>query len=561
MLGFQLNQQRMFYTALAAALLVGCSLKPPKPSSGHLSSPMPTTPNTAVPAVVGDIPKTLIQAPFLPPPSAQEKAERYTVVVNDVPVDELLFALARDAKLNIDIVGDISGRVTLNAIDQTLMKILERLSLQAPIRYQLQLDQKTLLIEADAPYLSSYRIDYLNVARRSSSSISLATEIGSLSSTEDGGSNASGNNSRTRLTNASDNSFWQTLTENIYGILGKPLSSSDEAQSTDVIVNRETGLVTVRATHRQHKEVQSYINKVLSSARRQVLIEATVVEVNLNDSNETGIDWRVLTKKNNSTSGIDFAQLLLPGAPTAASTNLAPTTALLTVRDPGSSSGSVTATIKALQEFGDVQILSSPKIIALNNQPAVLKVVDNRVYFTTRVERTDPTQANPSTQTTFETELHTVPIGLVMSVTPFISANEEIVLNVRPTISRILSFVNDPNPELAEADVQSRVPEIQVREMESMLRVNSGQIAVIGGLMQDSVKSDQAGVPGLSDVPVLGRLFSSTKDEVTKTELMVFLRPTVIKNASLSGDFKEFGRYLNPQKPEHSKTLLDGGVQ
>ena len=136
-----------------------------------------------------------------------------------------------------------------------------------------------------------------------------------------------------------------------------------------------------------------------------------------------------------------------------------------------------------------------------------------------------------------------------MNVTPYISQNDEVLLNVRPTISRILSFVNDPNPELAAVNVVSRIPEIQVREMESLLRVNTGQVAVIGGLMQDKKDSTEYSVPLLSSIPLLGRLFSYEKDETVKTELLVFIRPTVIENASLEKDLSHFKQYLQtPQR-------------
>ena len=218
--------------------------------------------------------------------------------------------------------------------------------------------------------------------------------------------------------------------------------------------------------------------------------------------------------------------------------------------NPTSAIGNVLMTLKLLEQFGDVQILSSPKIIAMNNQTAVLKVVDNRVYFTVTVDPELRNAAGDITKVaTVETEIHTVPVGFVMNVTPFISVSEEVVLNVRPSISRILGYVNDPNPALAKEGVVNPIPEIQVREMESMLRVNSGQVAIIGGLMQDQIEKRTSGVPGLSSLPVLGKLFSYQDDKIVKTELLVFLRPTVIDNASLDGELEEFKKYL----PDHKE--------
>jgi general secretion pathway protein D len=304
--------------------------------------------------------------------------------------------------------------------------------------------------------------------------------------------------------------------------------------NTHIIVNREAGYLSARATSRQHREIQNYIDQITASARRQVLIEATIVEVTLNDSFQAGIDWQILGA---DPSGVDITQSLL-GANLSATPFFS-----FSYSDPSADAGEVTATVKALEQFGDVQVLSSPKIIALNNQTAILKVVDNVVYFTTEVQ----TQTTDNTdRTIFETTVHTVPVGFVMNVTPFISEVEEIILNVRPTISRVVGTVQDPNPALANSDppVESEIPEIQVREMESMLRVGSGQIAVIGGLMEDKVDKKTSGVPFLSSLPLIGPAFTYRDDQVLKTELIVFLRPRVIHIADVGADLSDFRQYL-----------------
>jgi len=179
-------------------------------------------------------------------------------------------------------------------------------------------------------------------------------------------------------------------------------------------------------------------------------------------------------------------------------------TALFSYSNADSILGNLSATLKLLQQFGEVQVLSNPKIIAMNNQPAVLKVVDNRVYFTFEVDRLE--RENGDERTVVDSTVHSVPIGLVMSVTPFISRDHEVILNVRPTLSRILNFAEDPSPALAgQSQVRNLIPEIQVREMESLLRVQSGDVAIIGGLMQNKTDSRTNGVPGLMQIPLFGR--------------------------------------------------------
>ena len=181
-----------------------------------------------------------------------------------------------------------------------------------------------------------------------------------------------------------------------------------------------------------------------------------------------------------------------------------------------------------LESFGDVKVLSSPKISVLNNQSAVLKVVDNLVFFTIKA---DTTMNQTTSLTTFTSTLNSVPVGFVMTVIPQISDTDTVVLNLRPTVSRKIGDVARPNPSLSQAGVASLVPVIQTREMDSMLRVQSGQVAVMGGLIQDQVSNTEDGIPGVNRVPNIGDFFRQRKDTLTKTVLVIFLRPVVIHEA------------------------------
>ena len=188
-------------------------------------------------------------------------------------------------------------------------------------------------------------------------------------------------------------------------------------------------------------------------------------------------------------------------------------------------------------------MLSSPKLSVLNNQTAMLRVVDNLVYFVTNVTTTAPSVTSAAFST-FSTTPNTVPIGFTMSVTPQISDSDTVLLNLRPSISRLIGYVNDPNPDLANAHVVSRIPQTQTREMESVLRIENNQIAVMGGLMQDEINNLTDAVPGLSSLPAAGNLFMNRNDTTQKTELVIFLRPVVIKEASITADYKEFRNNL-----------------
>jgi len=508
-------------------LVVACGASnPPAMSEGHLGNDL-APPDT--------IPAAVVDAPILPEPEQRPDLETYTVIVNQVPVRELLFSMARDAKLNIDINNDIKGKVTMNAIDQTLPQILERLSRQVAINYTLE--DETLYVRADKPYLQLYDVDYLNMSRLSEGSVEVATEISSTGSGEAKGGGSGGNNSSSVVENKSNNEFWKTLIINIANVLGEEVKVTDKIQETSVniLVNRETGIVGVRATYKQHKQIQELLDRVLSSAQRQVMIEATIAEVTLSDHYQAGIDWSMVKTDSLGNITSSATQSLLGG-------NLGTTPFFqLTGSDTNSSGDNLTATLKALETFGDVKVLSSPKVMALNNQTAMLKVVDNEVYFSIEVEKGQVID-NVLYQGSITTTINTVPIGFVMTVMPYIDRNDVVTLHVRPTISRIVGKAVDPNPDLV--DVTNEVPIIQVREIESVLKVNNGDTAVIGGLMQDQINKQQSGVPILSSIPFIGALFSYQDDEYVKSELVIFIRPVVIHDASLDGDLKEYRKYL-----------------
>jgi MSHA type pilus biogenesis protein MshL len=525
----------------AAIFIVACgATNPPDVSEGHIQ-----TTATSKAEDKNAIPSPVTQVPALPRPGKRDKLETYTVVVNQVPVRELLFSMARDADLNLDIDNDISGKITMNAIDQTLPKILERIESQTAITYILE--DGTLKVRADKPYLLVYNIDYLNISRTSSGEVSVSTEIGATSSgvQDSGGSNSdSGDNkASSTIENESVNEFWGTITKNISSIIDQQ-ADVGKAGSNNIIVNRESGIIAIRTTGKKHKLVKRFIDQVVGSAQRQVLIEATIAEVQLSDNYQAGIDWSLV---GSTTSG---EQSVIGG-------NLG-ATPFFQLASAGTLNGNpLNITLKALETFGDVKVLSSPKVMTLNNQTAILKVVDNEVYFNIDVNVV-PGNTNSNSITTVDTTVNTVPVGIVMAVTPFIDGSEGVTLNVRPTISRIIAFVDDPNPLLADAGVVSQIPVIQVREIETMLKVEDSETAVIGGLMQDQINKENRGVPFLSSIPLLGALFSYTEEKYVKSELVIFIRPVVIEHASLDGDLASYKQYLlEDLQQDTSKKLSD----
>ena len=569
-------------TSVALALVLGiagCGLTLVKPSPTHISA-------QATPPAPGVIPPPVQLAPVLPRPTAAAPPETYSVVVSNVRAQDLLFALARNAKLNVDINSDVTGNVTMNALNQTLPQLLDRIADQIDMRYQLK--GSDLVVMRDTPYLHIYHVDYVNLTRDAKSQTNLSTQV--IASAAPGGSGSAGasaaaSNSTATIDSVSNNKFWATLVDNVKAILrdsqaAAPTSSSPSpvpsptaaggaagaapgqgapatppaapaaqpsaqtnAQDSDaVIANPESGVLAVRATSRQQARIQQFLDQVLASARREVLIEATVAEVQLDNQYQRGIDWSVLRF---GSSGFQIRQSSA-GTPAGVNTNAFSVGYAL-------ANYNFTSAIRLLESFGTVRVLSSPKISVLNNQTALLKVVNNLVYFTIQANTTSA--ANSPSQTTFTTTMQTVPVGFIMSVVPQVSDTDTVLLSLRPTISRQIGVALDPNPSLANPcgvgvsncstpPIQNSIPVIQTREMESILRMQSGQIAVLGGLMEDQVSDTQDTVPGLSSVPLIGALFNQRNETNTKTELVIFLRATVIRNPSTDTDFASYRRLL-----------------
>lgn len=594
--------------------LAACTTKSFTQSDKHIQQ------SSAAPIVAGNIPEPSKLSVVLPPPKPAAKVETYSVVVTSVSAREILFALARDAKINIDIGPGIEGVVTLNAIDQTLPQILDRISKQVDMRYTIE--NGNLFVEADKPFLKTYKIDFINMSRSVSSKIFTSSQIGGTTGST---TTAGGNTASTAITSDTKNDLMTSLIDNVKAILadddriryterielrneiaasargtgnatansgiasgsggnskgpssktggGVAGSGNEEVASqgstvqqtgkyepaVNVNANKETGVLIVRATARQHKKIQEFIDKVMTAARRQVLIEATIAEVTLNSNYQQGINWSALALGGKGFNLTQQGTSALPSASTGNFFTLAYTNAT-------SKLGNISGAVKLLDSFGDVKVLSSPKLSVMNNQTATLKVVDNKVYFSITVTP-GTTSVNGNTQATYTTTPIPVAVGFTMNVTPEINDSDYVTINVRPTITRIIDYVNDPNPALANpcgtniastcniAAIVNQVPEIRTREMESIIRVNSGQIAVLGGLMQDEINNQADGIPLLDSIPGLGNLFKNRNDTKTKTELVIFLRPIVIKDASIEGDYSSYRNNLPDAdflKPESEK--------
>lgn len=608
--------KQFFWLVVIGMTLVACTHESKiRPSHGHINQP-----NTQLVEEKSDdvnpIPASNKPVDEILLVKSKSKEQTYTIVVNEVPVKEVLFALARDSKLNVDINPSVSGSVTLNAVNQPLPAILERLARQVNMIYRVE--NKVLIIEPDNPIFKNYKVNYVNMDRDTKGGISVTNQLASSTSATKWAAGGL-NNSSTSVISTSNNHFWDALIKNIQEILEETdkqvlisrldsdvrLQAEFDAQSkvkegattltakektgvgsavavdgsqtslpslsessekslksyktlfaSKIIANKETGILSIRASQKQHQKIAEFIDLVQGSAGRQVLIEATIVEVELKDSFQSGIDWMRLNRGN---SGFVFGQTLgakgvnfnvATGAFTQGGVNALGESSsagiVASYINPTSALGNITASISLLAQFGNAKVLSSPKLMVINSQTAMLKVVDNLVYFV--VDAVGGTTSNGVVTPPVYTSLpNTIPVGVWMSVTPQINENNIVTLDVRPTIARQSGSRRDPNPNLK--DIPNFIPEIQVREMESVLQIPSGNTAVLGGLMQDEIYKNTDSVPGLSNMPLIGGLFKGKNNAAKKTELVIFLRPTVVKNASLdSGELETFKEYLPAQQ-------------
>jgi general secretion pathway protein D len=299
----------------------------------------------------------------------------------------------------------------------------------------------------------------------------------------------------------------------------------------------EAGIITVFATQRQQRAVERFLRDVRESLTQQVLIEAKVLEITLNDNYRGGIDWNAIIGPSQSgVQDIVINSNFKQGVPSdLLSPTLAGNWAGAILGAGGRKDLSLSAEL--FKQFGTVRTLSNPRLSVLNNQLAQLKVAQNQVFFQLQVNVTDAT-ATAAARTTVTSQIKTVPVGLIISVQPAVDpVTKRISLSLRPSITRITSFINDPGVAVTIAvaqqnntsipTVESPIPIIEVREMDSLVNLESGQTVVMGGLMQESVQTTRTGVPGLMDIPLVGQAAAENVKQTKVTELVVFIRATL----------------------------------
>lgn len=676
--------QKILMSSSLTVFLAGCGAPNYSPSETHITVEEVDSERPEKPA---SIPSLVKSSPGSTAFSNSSNSDTYDVVVTNVPVRDLLFALARDSEINMDVDDEVGGLVTMSALDQTLDAILVRIGEQIPIR--VETIGEAIVVKADTPYTKIYRVDFLNITRDYSSSTS-SEGVGSGSSS---------------VSSTATSDFWTGLEASIESILETEYSLPEvrgavaslvQDSEQDVVnaerlegvatseqrpeevgigssynLNPETGVLSIYASSRVQKLIQELLDSVLSIAKRQVLLEATVVEVVLNNQYSQGIDWSLFNSLAESGLSLyqggavggaaaalsfltdEFEQSFIgiantrdgaladanrrSGAPSpydrtieetqeieqtneydpeldpgrnlpvltvgdgvsqadvntrnALIANLADNPNTPTAQNPFSNRNEYTATVERtveryneeatkrqagglrpntpagglfqaayrqgdlsaavslLDSFGDARVLSSPRISALNHQPALLRVVDQEVYFNLEVTEEVNENTGQATSRTYEVTENTVDIGFAMNILPQISGDGEVILNLKPSVTRVLDYRNGISPSAFGADggtsqVQNLVPITRVRELESVISLRDGEVAVLGGLLEDRTGDNNRSVPGISKLPGIGALFSKRDESTYKTEFVVFIRARIIKNPSINGDYSDYRSLL-----------------
>jgi MSHA biogenesis protein MshL len=492
---------------------------------------------------------------------------RFDISVNAVAADQFFISLVDGTDYNMVIHPEVTGSITLNLRNVTVPNVLE--AARDVYGYEFISTAYGFQVLPGRLRARIYQINYLNIERSGSSQTTVSsgslTQRSGGSSSPDGSSSSSSSLLGTNIrTEQSLTSFWTELQESVQAIVGG-------GESRSVVVNPQSGVVVVRALPNELREVEAYLQATQLIVQRQVVLEAKFIEVRLSEEYQSGINWTALADSGNTSaratnigggtvlvgesgvSGIagsivDFEEAGSLGDTSALSFGGVFTLAL--------KAGDFAAFIELLETQGNVQVLSSPRVATMNNQKAIIKVGTDE-FFVTDISSTN-TSSNSTTSTITNPNITLTPFfsGIALDVTPQISERGDVTLHVHPSISE----VKDQQKTITIGDATQQVPLAlsTVRESDSIVRARSGQVIVIGGLMQHIISDSDAGAPVLSDLPLIGGLFKHKKESLVKSELVILLKPIVVKGVDewneellkTRGNIRELRDVMNQPPPE-----------
>lgn len=538
---------RMCAFGVVVALSTACENTPPRRAiledieSAITAGEHEHQAGASVPRAVADelIPTLRLDVPAVPEILDEQ---RFDIAVNEVPAVQFFMSLIDGTDYNMVVHPEVSGKISLNLKNVTIPEVLEA----ARDVYGFEFDKTGYGFHVLPARLEArvYQINYLNVARSGSSStfVSSGTLQEGPSAERDesdgaefmrgivGGRRGQRSVVGTQISTLHpETSFWNELQSSLEAIVG-------QGEGRSVVVNPQSGVVVARAIPNELREVEAFLRATQLIAQRQVILEAKILEVELSDGFQSGINWAAVfgdfsfihtgggtnlvgESGRSDIGGADVTQL--PGVTdlrgVAASAFGGVFATAINGRD-------FTAFIELLETQGNVQVLSSPRISTMNNQKAIIKVGTDE-FFVTDISTT--TITSNTTQVTPNVELTPFFSGIALDVTPQISEGGEVMLHVHPTVSE----VRDQQKNIAIGGVTQTLPLARstVRESDSIVRARNGQLVVIGGLMQNRDAELDAKTPGLGDLPGIGALFRHKRLNATKSELVILLRPIVIE--------------------------------
>ncbi|MFT5450936.1 MAG: MSHA biogenesis protein MshL [Enterobacterales bacterium] len=473
--------------------------------------------------------------------------ERFDLAVNNAPAKEFFIGLVEGSDRNVVVSPDVVGNITLDLKNISISLVMD--IVRNIYGFEYSLVENVYEIYPAKLKTVMFQVNYLNIKRSGNSAIRVNSgEVAdnySSGPTNNRGNNSSNQNTQgggnntdskhsTKIETTTENDFWKELTETLKLLI----ADNPKAQ---IIANPQTSMVIVRALPTEIRTVSSYLNKVQNVMHRQVLLEARFLEVILGDSYQAGIDWSSIAKVNTS-NDLNFSQ-------NGRAVKNPDTSSLLSgIFSASYQSSNFELMIDLLSTQGFVQVLSSPRISTLNNQKAVIKVGTDE-FFVTDISST--TTAGGGTSTT-SPDVTLTPFfsGIALDVTPQIDEYGSIILHVHPSISEVTD--QEKILRLGDEEVSLPLAKSTIRESDSIIRAQSGQVVVIGGLMQTVTNDSDSGIPLLKDVAGVGNLFKQSNMKNRKTELIILIRPILV-------DDNTWGDYLKDSQQRVGGMRKNGG--
>jgi MSHA biogenesis protein MshL len=500
---------------------------------------------TALSYVPVDIQQELMQQNFAQAKQGLLSEKRLEITANNVAAKSFFAAIVEDSPYSIAVHPDVSGEITLNLKEVTIdeaLNVIEEL-----YGYQISRHNKVIQVYPAGMRTETISLNYLFIKRFGQSTTTINSGGVSEKDTNNGSSGGSNNsnNNRSNSSNSqnsqnmssginiqteNESDFWQELEKTLEALIGRE-------NGRRVIVSPQAGLVTVRALPQEIKAVKKFVNDTQTHLRRQVIIEAKIMEVTLNDDYQQGVKWdQVLGSIGSTDLSFSTAGNIAGNAISA----LAGGTTTIGLQNQDFS-----GVIELLETQGNVQVLSSPRITVTNNQKAVIKVGEDE-YFVTEVAST--TTTGTSTTTTPEIQLTPFFSGIALDVTPQIDSSGSVILHVHPSVT----VTDEQNKviQLGNEEIILPLAQSSVRESDTIIKAQSGEIVVIGGLIETRNVEVESKTPFLGDIPFLGELFKSKNQKKRKTELVIMLKPIVVGQDTWKNQLQDARLLLKEWFPE-----------